>query len=49
MKTHKEMHEGMNGSGQKIHMVVTVGANGRWVWIESFTNKAEADSWIKYS
>ena len=49
MKTRKELHEGIDGSGHKLFMVVTLNAAGRWVWIERFTNEAEARNWIRWA
>lgn len=47
--THKELHEGINGSGDKVYQVVTVDEDGNWKWIEKFDTKAEALSWIQWS
>jgi len=45
----KEMHEGINGSGKTLYMVVTVCTQtGRWLHSEDFTNKAEAMHWMKW-
>ena len=46
---HKELHTGVNGSGNTVYLVVTVNAQGQWVWIERFDSKAEAESWLKYA
>lgn len=44
--THKETHTGINGSGHKTWLVVTVReSDGAWLHIEHFDNEAEADSW----
>ncbi len=49
-KTHKEMHEGINGSGNAVYLVVTVcDETGRWLWQERFTNKQEAEHWMKWA
>jgi len=47
MKT-KELHEGVNGSGNKIWIVVTV-KNGLWIWQEYFVNENEAKCWLKWA
>lgn len=50
MKSHKEIHEGYNGSGRRVHLVVTVDdKTGRWLWTETFTSQAEAISWKTYA
>ena len=48
--THKELHNGVGGNGATQYMVVTVcDATGRWLHTETFTNKAEAESWMKFA
>ncbi len=47
--THKEIVTGTNGSGKDVWIVVTIDVNGNWIWQEHFTNKAEAESWLKYA
>jgi len=47
---HKEIHNGINGSGNTVWIVVTVcDTTGRWLWQETFTREAEAKSWFKYA
>ena len=42
--------EGLSGSGHTIWMVVTERAEtGKWLWNESFDNREEAESWLKYA
>jgi hypothetical protein len=50
MGTHKELHEGVNGKGGTVYMVVTVNSTtGAWLHIERFDTKAEAEAWIKWA
>jgi len=47
---HKELNEGLSGSGHKVWMVCTVNnVTGAWKWVERFDNKAEAESWMKWA
>jgi len=47
---HLEKHNGTNGSGEAIFLIVTVSdENGEWLHIETFTNEAEANNWIKWA
>ena len=49
-ETKKELHEGVNGSGNTTWMVVTVSqATGQWDHIEHFSNKAEAENWMTWA
>jgi hypothetical protein len=45
----KELHKGINGSGQTIYLVVTVDESGRWIWTERFNSKPEAECWMKWA
>jgi hypothetical protein len=49
MDTHKEIVEGLNGSGQPVYMVVTINKAGQWDWIERFDNLAEAECWKQWA
>jgi hypothetical protein len=49
MKDHYELHDGINGSGKIIYLVVAVDAQGNWGFIHYFTNKAEAECWMKWA
>jgi hypothetical protein len=49
MKTKYELHEGVNGNGNTMWMVVAVDANGNWRHTHYFDNKAEATCWMKYA
>jgi hypothetical protein len=45
-----ELHEAVAGNGDTIYQVVTVNTEtGQWIWIETFTTKAEAKAWMKCS
>ena len=46
--TTKELHEGINGSGNTIWIVATV-KDGIWMWQERFMNKKEAECWLKWA
>jgi len=48
MEKLKEKHTGINGSGEAVFLIVTV-QNKQWIWIETFTNEAEADNWMKWA
>ena len=49
-KTHRELVEGWNGSGNTVYMVCTVSnETGNWLWIERFDTKAEALHWMKWA
>lgn len=48
MEKSKEKHNGVNGSGNQVFLIVTV-QNNEWIWIETFTNEAEADNWMKWA
>ena len=46
------LNEGVNGSGKKVWLVSTEreGSKGQTIrHIETFTNKSEAEAWIKYA
>jgi len=45
----KELHDGINGKGNPIHLVVTVNADGSWHHVERFENKAEALCWMGWA
>lgn len=45
---HLEKHTGINGKGQEVFLIVTV-KNSEWLWIETFTNEVEADSWMRWA
>ncbi len=48
--THKELHEGVSGSGHTNFSVVTVrDSDGSWRYIETFDNKPEAVNWLKWA
>lgn len=48
--THKEITEGVNGSGKTVYLVNTVcDVTGRWIHTERFNTKSEAESWVKYA
>ena len=47
--TTKELHEGINGSGNKVWTVAIVNETGRWIFMHRFTNKEEALNWIKWA
>jgi len=50
IKTIKELHEGINGRGEKQFTVATVAAvGGPWLHMERFDTEAEALSWIKWA
>jgi hypothetical protein len=40
--------EGINGSGEKVWLVVSVTETGAWDHIESFDNKEEAEHWMTW-
>ena len=47
---HNEMSEGVGGNGNAIYLVNTIcNLTGRWLHTERFTNKAEAESWLKFA
>ncbi len=47
---HLEKHNGINGSGENTFLIVTVSnATGEWLHVETFTNEAEADCWMKWA
>jgi len=49
-ETHLEMAEGVDGSGRTIYFVNTVcNKTGRWLWMERFTSKKEAEHWMKWA
>ena len=50
VKTHKELHEGYDGRGNIMYMVITVkDETGQYLWTEYFKNKAEALNWLDYA
>ena len=47
-----QLNEGVNGSGKTVWLVSTErrGSKGQTIrHIETFSNKSEAESWIKYA
>ena len=47
---HKEIKEGVSGSGKTIFLVNTVcDVTGQWIHTERFQTLAEAKSWVKYA
>ena len=50
MTTHKELHEGINGNGNTVYLVVTVrDSDGSWRHTERFDSKSEAEAWKKWA
>ena len=48
--THKEINEGVSGSGKTIFLVNTVNdVTGQWLHTERFQTLAEAKSWVKFA
>jgi hypothetical protein len=43
-----ELHEGLNGSGNTVYLVVRVNAAGDWLFIHRFSAKEAAFNWMKY-
>lgn len=49
MKVKYELHEGVAGNGSTIYLVVAVDSEGKWIHTHRFTNKAEAQHWMKWA
>jgi len=50
MEKHNELTTGVYGDGSTKWMVVTVDdATGRWLHVEEFRSKSEAESWKRWS
>lgn len=48
--THKELKEGVNGSGNTVFLVFTIrDSDGACLHVEYFNSKAEAENWIKWA
>jgi hypothetical protein len=48
MKKKHEIIEGVAGNGNTKWMVVTINVEtGRYIWIEHFTSRAEAEAWLR--
>lgn len=46
----KELVEGMNGSGQTTWTVAVINPQtGYWLHTDTFTNKQEAELWMKWA
>lgn len=50
MTKHKELIEGVGGSGQTIYIVAVVcDATGQWLHTDTFKRKSEALCWMKWA
>ena len=50
MTKHKELIEGVGGSGQTIYIVAVVcDVTGKWLHTEKFNRKAEALCWLEWA
>jgi hypothetical protein len=50
MSKRNELMEGIGGNGNTVYMVVTINTEtGEYLWIETFTRKAEALAWLRSS
>ncbi len=45
----REIREGVNGSGKTVWLVNTFNADGKCIWIEYFTSRAEAERWVEFA